>query len=770
MTAPFARSLVALLPLTRTALGVAGLLLASSLPQAAELTLPPALTAKVDYMTDVKPLLEKHCYECHGNGKAQSGLRLDLRQNALRGGDYGPVIVPGDSAKSKLIHKLVDGDGGDQMPPENELSPAEIGLLRAWIDQGADFRNEVAKEAPPTPIDPKLAALIAAVRSRSQATVETLLQASPNLLTAKDPAKSTLLHHAAGFGTLETLQWLVAAGADVNAKNARGSTPLHWAVTDDAKVRLLLARGAAVNAKLADGRTPLYLAAILGNGHAVLRTLLEHGADPRLTTGNKRTPLMAAAGRGDVEALRLLIEAKAAVDAADSAGQTALMMAATEGSPAAVRLLLERGADARVRTKRNESALGNAGTAGNAEVVSLLLEHGAEINERNLRGYSPLMLAASSDARPVEVVKLLLAKGADLRFTDDYEETARDLAAKRGPSEVALLLGHAPSTALAQASVRPIRDGRRNSIPEAVERALGMTEKQSYKFIRVGGCNSCHAQDLPSAAAAFARSRGLNAPREISQLPASEMPSAERVMDLDFINVASKGWELFDSGMNAVPKSAYTDAVVRMFMATQSPEGHWPQSESRRPPMNVGEYQAAALSIYALRQYAPAGHEAAAERAAARAVAWLAAAKPETTQDRAFHLLGLAWGGATPSPAAMRALVALQRTDGGWSQLPDLESDAYATGQVLYALHAAGRMTAANPAYQRGVNYLLQTQAEDGTWLVKTRAIWLQPYFESGFPYGRDQFISAAGTAWAAMALAAAQPPTLAQKAPGRTE
>src|SRR5687767_11013829 len=110
------------------------LLLASSLPLTAEINLPPAITGKVESIKDIKPLLNKNGYECHGGEKQQAGLRLDLRQNALRGGDYGPVIVPGKSAESKLIRKLVDGDGGDQMPPDSELSPEEIGLLRAWID------------------------------------------------------------------------------------------------------------------------------------------------------------------------------------------------------------------------------------------------------------------------------------------------------------------------------------------------------------------------------------------------------------------------------------------------------------------------------------------------------------------------------------------------------------------------------------------------------------------------------------------------------------
>jgi hypothetical protein len=100
----------------------------------------------------------------------------------------------------------------------------------------------------------------------------------------------------------------------------------------------------------------------------------------------------------------------------------------------------------------------------------------------------------------------------------------------------------------------------------------------------------------------------------------------------------------------------------------------------------------------------------------------------------------------------------MQRPDGGWSQLPGTDSDAYATGQALYALHVAGKMPATDPVYHKGVAYLLRTQATDGTWHVRSRAIWLQPYFESGFPYGRDQFISTAGTAWASMALAAAAP------------
>ena len=80
-------------------------------------------------------------------------------------------------------------------------------------------------------------------------------------------------------------------------------------------------------------------------------------------------------------------------------------------------------------------------------------------------------------------------------------------------------------------------------------------------------------------------------------------------------------------------------------------------------------------------------------------------------------------------------------------------SDAYATGEALYAL-AMAKMPVTDPVYQKGVKYLLRTQAPDGSWHVRSRSIWVQPYFESGFPYGHDQWISAAGTSWATMALA----------------
>ena len=141
-----------------------------------------------------------------------------------------------------------------------------------------------------------------------------------------------------------------------------------------------------------------------------------------------------------------------------------------------------------------------------------------------------------------------------------------------------------------------------------------------------------------------------------------------------------------------------------------------------------------------------------------RAADWLMKAQPETTQDRAFQLLGLGWAGVKADNQIIRAGVSglrrKQRADGSWAQLPSLESDAYATGQALVALRQAGGIAVADPSFKRGIEFLLKTQLEDGSWYVKTRAIPIQPYFESGFPHGRDQWISAAATNWASTALA----------------
>jgi mono/diheme cytochrome c family protein len=102
--------------------------------------LPPATTAPVEFARDIQPLLADHCVKCHGPEKQKGGLRLDSRAGALKGGDDGAALVPGKSTESKLVHLVAGLDPDTIMPPKGErLTAQQIGLLRAWIDQGADW-------------------------------------------------------------------------------------------------------------------------------------------------------------------------------------------------------------------------------------------------------------------------------------------------------------------------------------------------------------------------------------------------------------------------------------------------------------------------------------------------------------------------------------------------------------------------------------------------------------------------------------------------------
>jgi len=207
------------------------------------------------------------------------------------------------------------------------------------------------------------------------------------------------------------------------------------------------------------------------------------------------------------------------------------------------------------------------------------------------------------------------------------------------------------------------------------------------------------------------------------------------------------------------PSDPVTDVWARYLKNNQSPDGRW-RVAADRPPIESSDFEVTAASLRAIRKYALKSQRADYDQAVKRAVHWLENAEPESTEDHAFKTLGLVWGGADQPGVdrAARALLKLQRDDGGWSQLPNLDSDAYATGQALVALRESRGIATTNPAYDRGVRFLMNTQLGDGSWYVRTRALPIQPYFESDFPHGGDQFISAAATNWAAMALTAVVP------------
>jgi hypothetical protein len=201
---------------------------------------------------------------------------------------------------------------------------------------------------------------------------------------------------------------------------------------------------------------------------------------------------------------------------------------------------------------------------------------------------------------------------------------------------------------------------------------------------------------------------------------------------------------------------AATDALARFLLLQQWPNGQW-RTLAHRPPIGSTDIPVTAVGLKAIKVYGPKAQRKRYDYAVSRAKDWLMSALARTTDDRVFQLLGLVWAGVKPDAEVIRKrvreLLAEQRADGGWAQIPALASDAYATGQALVALRQAGGLPVTGTAYKRGIEFLLKTQLEDGSWYVHSRAVPLQPYFEGGFPHGHDQWISAAATNWAAMAL-----------------
>ena len=322
------------------------------------------------------------------------------------------------------------------------------------------------------------------------------------------------------------------------------------------------------------------------------------------------------------------------------------------------------------------------------------------------------------------------------------------------------------------ASAQPVAA---DALRTAAARGLELLVKTSPTFIKKGGCNSCHNQMLPAAAQALARRRGVAAGEPIEQLPAAVSEgTAERYAEYSVAGgsgVNALGFELFAADATGVPADARVRAAIRYIKGQQQPEGYWrgggsianhaQQALSRpaaaRPPLMSDDFTPTAYMIRALKAYGAAAEAVDNAARIDRARRWLLAAAPRRLQEHAFRLLGLRWSSADPQAidAAVRALQALQHANGGFSQLPTIPPDAYATGVALFALSEAG-MPSTHPAYQSGLRFLLSTQAADGTWRVKSRSLEFQPYFESGYPYGRDQWISAAGASYAVIAMIAA--------------
>jgi hypothetical protein len=316
------------------------------------------------------------------------------------------------------------------------------------------------------------------------------------------------------------------------------------------------------------------------------------------------------------------------------------------------------------------------------------------------------------------------------------------------------------------------------AIGNAIRKSLPLLGKTGPIFFQKAGCISCHNISLPSLAMVLASERGFTVDEAARKenikaaLASRNFFEPKDLMKLAEVpgQTMTTGYTLIALAAEKYPGDALTDAMALWSASTQFGDGSW-NLPSHRAPIEYSPFTGTALGLRALQLYGPPAKVQEFEARVAKARHWLEQNIPRDTEGRTFRLLGLGWAGATKNILKQAAdeLIRHQQADGGWAQLRGLESDAYATGQALYALRTGGGVSPTHEAYQKGVSYLLRTQRSDGSWLVRTRSYPVQPYFESGFPHGPDQWISAAATSWATLALTLAMDDPSGRESPTRS-
>src|SRR5262245_5761422 len=232
-----------------------GLLLAATVVVSAAAQTP----ARIDFRRDVQPIFREQCYGCHGQDQQMNGFRLDRRGAAMRGGTQS-VIGPGNADGSRLYHRLIGTQFGTRMPPAGPLHADQIAIIKAWIDQGAAWPDDVSGERPSLPVDRDTERLALQIRDGDDAAVDRSLRDSPGLVRLRGEGGTTPLMMAALYGDAGLVKRLLDAGADPNAANSSGATALMWAVPNFDNMRLLLDAGANVNARSEENRSALVIA------------------------------------------------------------------------------------------------------------------------------------------------------------------------------------------------------------------------------------------------------------------------------------------------------------------------------------------------------------------------------------------------------------------------------------------------------------------------------------------------------------------------------
>jgi hypothetical protein len=365
----------------------------------------------------------------------------------------------------------------------------------------------------------------------------------------------------------------------------------------------------------------------------------------------------------------------------------------------------------------------------------------------------------------------------DARLADDRPSLKRDRSMARTSGFAAFFLGLCLSRlALADEPVS-IPPATPQQVRQTVERAIGYLQTESAAWLNTRKCAACHHVPMPLWALSEAGRQGYAIDQKFladttesllgsrdkllsSKIfpnpadPPDPRPSGRGLnMGLPFLAVFARSLPSLTEGQKQSLK-----LIEEEILKKQQPDGSWEFFATlRRPPINESQTTDAAWIIMALKgETGPDAPES--QRAAlSRAVAWLDAAKPpDFHQDKVLKVL-LAIRSGRPRDSMQSSideLLALQRADGGWSQsVPELKSDAFATGQTLYVLSLAG-FTAERPEIKRGIDFLVATQSPDGSWPMISRST------PDGSPGSSKLLtpITCAASSWATLGLARLAP------------
>jgi ankyrin repeat protein len=321
-----------------------------------------------------------------------------------------------------------------------------------------------------------------------------------------------------------------------------------------------------------------------------------------------------------------------------------------------------------------------------------------------------------------------------------------------------------------------------SDVRAAVEKAIPLLQHTATVFHARRECFSCHHSGLPLVVLRTAEERGISfdrsaavalARRAFTAKDSISLPSIDDAIQFDLIidPTMMEGYQLLAARAAGVPPTFVTSVYAHRMAGYQTAAGNWLTMDGR-PPSSYSTFTATALAIQALRNYLPPQSVANGRARIAKAAAWLANSRPISTEDAVFRLLGLWWADAPKAlrSAAARDLLKMQNSDGGWSQLPGLTSDAYSTGQALYAIQSSDSAAIRRTPARKAVQYLLRAQQTGGSWMVESRQRTPMqvspPFFDAEFPHGKQQFISTAATCWASLGLLSTLPVTNTKPAP----